>query len=403
MPKIFISYRRADSQYVIDGIHTELCKHFPEEDVFLDVESIPLGVDFDIYLRDQIAAYDVVLAIIGPDWERIMKDRAGQEDDFVRIEIENALQQNKIVIPVLVKEAEMPDFSDLPASIQGLQRKNNIRIRRKPDLSGDVKRLVDGITTALTYTAKRETLVRMKQQASTQTVSKAMLRPDKTILPDPFEWTYIPAGDVILKEGGYVPMGGEKFSVVDFYISKYPITNAQYAIYVDESGNVPDFWTDHNFNGSLQPVVGVSWHDAIGYCHWLSENIGYVITLPTEHQWQRAAQGDEKFIYPWGNVWDSNNSNANRRVGKTSSVLQYPEGASPYNVYDMSGNIWEWCLTDWNTGTHDRSGEEKIRVMRGGSWMSSTIHTQSEHRDSELDFVKSNTDGFRVCTAIPEL
>lgn len=76
MTKIFISYRRDDSQYVTDSIHDYLKAHFGDENVFLDVESIPFGVNFREYLAEQIAAHDVVLVIIGPDWARIMQERA---------------------------------------------------------------------------------------------------------------------------------------------------------------------------------------------------------------------------------------------------------------------------------------------------------------------------------------
>lgn len=382
MPKIFISYRRADSQYVIDGIHTELCKHFPEKDVFLDVQNIPLGVDFDIYLREQISAHDIVLVIIGNDWADIMKERANQDDDFVRIEIENALQQEKILIPVLVKGAEMPDFSDLPDSIQGMRRKNNISIRRKLDLTGDVKRLADGINEAMNFKLKRGTSVRMKQEAppqtpvgltSTSSVTKPKIlpHPDESILPDPFEWIHIPASDVTLEAGGYVPEAGQTFTVDDFYIAKYPLTNVQYGVYVAETGKNPDYWDDARFNQPLQPVVGISWHDAIAYCDWLSEKLRYNVSLPTEQQWQLAAQGNDKLIYPWSNRWDStlcNHDVDEMSIGRTTPVNQYPGGASPFWVMDMSGNVREWCLTDYESGSQDTNNNVVRRVLRGGGW-----------------------------------
>src|SRR5690348_16174629 len=98
MPKIYISYRRKDSQFVTDGIYEYFKGKFGSENVFLDVGSIPLGVDFRVYLREQIMAHDAVLVIIGPEWGRIMIERDG-ETDFVRTEIENALQQKKMIIP----------------------------------------------------------------------------------------------------------------------------------------------------------------------------------------------------------------------------------------------------------------------------------------------------------------
>lgn len=145
MPKIFISYRRMDSGSEADIIHNYMMRHFGKNNVFIDVESIPVGRNFRNYLSEQVASNDVVLVIIGSEWARIMKERAHQDNDFVRIEIESALAQHKLVIPVLVKGAKMPDFTDLPASINELQWLNSIEIRRKPDLDDDCAKLAEGI------------------------------------------------------------------------------------------------------------------------------------------------------------------------------------------------------------------------------------------------------------------
>ena len=189
MPKIFISYRRDDTQYVTDSIYDHMIRHFGEDNIFLDVENIPFGINFRKYLAQQVAFNDVVLVIIGPDWARIMQERAEQDNDFVRIEIESALQQEKLVIPVLVKDAQMPNFSDLPDSLSELQWLNLAPIRRKPDLDEDCKRLAEGIKQALGVTESEPTLVVTKKSPS----STPGLPPVPSILPPPFEWVHIPA------------------------------------------------------------------------------------------------------------------------------------------------------------------------------------------------------------------
>lgn len=143
--KIFISYRRADTPYVTDHIYDYMRVQFGEGNVFLDVGSVPFGVDFRQYLNEQIADHEVVLVMIGPQWAQMIRDRAGRTDDFVRIEIESALRLNKLIIPVRVMGAELPDFSTLPASIQDLQWRNAAEIRRQPDFAGDCARLAQGI------------------------------------------------------------------------------------------------------------------------------------------------------------------------------------------------------------------------------------------------------------------
>jgi formylglycine-generating enzyme required for sulfatase activity len=226
------------------------------------------------------------------------------------------------------------------------------------------------------------------------------------ILPKPFAWCEIPAGKVTLEEGGYIPKGGQTFDVPAFAIAKYPVTNAQYAKFIKAGGyqekrwwtdegwealtqgiawdsssssfkptgkvwTEPRYWTDKNFNGAEQPIVGISWYEAVAFCTWLRELSGENVTLSTEQQWQRAAQGDDGRDYPWGNTFDKTccNSNVDQSgIGKTTPVRQYEgKGDSPFKVVDMSGNVFEWCLTDYKSGSHLVDGTD-VRVLRGGSW-----------------------------------
>ncbi len=214
------------------------------------------------------------------------------------------------------------------------------------------------------------------------------------LLPQPFEWVDIPAGRVtLITEKGwaknYIPEGKSRtFDVPAFSIAKYPITNAQYAKFVEAVGYSrkqwwtdagwqareqgsraePRYWRDSQWNGADYPVVGVSWYEAVAFCRWLAEATGEAVILPTEQQWQRAAQGDDGRTYPWGNQEpDERLCNFGGNVGHTTPVTQYPAGASPYGVMDMSGNVWEWCLTAVETGRNDLDGTD-VRVLRGGSW-----------------------------------
>src|SRR5574337_1053520 len=155
MNKILICYRRKDSADVTGRIYDRLRQEFGPETVFKDVDSIHLGVDFRIYLDEQVACCDVFLAVIGRDWIRKQgtkaKSRLDDPEDFVRIEIESALKRHIPVIPVLVRGASIPSASKLPISIQELTYRNGIPVRPDPDfhrdmdrLIGDVKRHVQG-------------------------------------------------------------------------------------------------------------------------------------------------------------------------------------------------------------------------------------------------------------------
>jgi hypothetical protein len=116
MTKIFISYRRADSQDFTDRLFEYMGKHFGDHNVFQDVgdsTKIPLGVDFVEYIAEQISQCDIILVVIGEQWLRILQERENRFDDFVRIEVESALKQNKVVIPILKSGANIPTLSKI--------------------------------------------------------------------------------------------------------------------------------------------------------------------------------------------------------------------------------------------------------------------------------------------------
>lgn len=388
MPKIFISYRRADSQYVTDIVYDKMAQHFGKEDVFLDVGSIPFGVDFRTYLNEQVASHDVVLVIIGSDWARIMQERADSQNDFVRIEIESALKQGKLVIPVLVKNASMPDFSDLPESIRELQWRNSARIRRQPDLENDCTLLAAGMKQF--FQTNSQTPATVKQSIITS----------KSLMPAPFDWIEIPGKD--------------------YSIAKYPVTNAQFAKFIEAGGYKndkwwteaglkhrnentwaePRYWQDSKWNGITQPV-GVSWYESVAFCLWLSEAIGDKIMLPTEAQWQYAAQGNDGRTYPWGNKWNAdlcNNNVDSKGIGKTTPVTQYEgKGDSPFGVVDMAGNVWEWCLTDYDKKTNKINSNAISRVLRGGPWNGyGTGNFLCDFRYGNDPHIRYYNNGFRV-------
>jgi hypothetical protein len=133
MANIFINYRREDSIGSAGRLHDRLAQTFGQKNLFMDVDSIPAGVDFVADLNSQVAACDVVLVVIGPNWLDA-KDETGQRrldnpDDFVAIEIAAALARNIRVIPVLVDGARMPKADKLPDAIKPLVRRNAVEVR----------------------------------------------------------------------------------------------------------------------------------------------------------------------------------------------------------------------------------------------------------------------------------
>jgi formylglycine-generating enzyme required for sulfatase activity len=147
--------------------------------------------------------------------------------------------------------------------------------------------------------------------------------------------------------------------------------------------------------------VGVSWYEAIAFCKWLSEASGESILLPSEAQWQRAAQArpdgsDSCLTYPWGNDFDLNCCNTEESdIGHTTPVTKYLDGASPCGVMDMSGNVWEWCLTAYYAGKDDLDGTN-IRTRRGGSSSSYQDGARAVYRDLGFPLNRNNNIGFRL-------
>ena len=131
--KIFINYRRDDLGATAGRLHDRLAQTFGRENLFMDVDHIPAGVDFVDYLPSQVAACDVFLAVIGPNWLDAKDDdgrrRFDNPDDFVAIEIAAALARNIRVIPVLIDGARTPKADKLPDSIKPLVRRNAVEVR----------------------------------------------------------------------------------------------------------------------------------------------------------------------------------------------------------------------------------------------------------------------------------
>jgi formylglycine-generating enzyme required for sulfatase activity len=146
----------------------------------------------------------------------------------------------------------------------------------------------------------------------------------------------------------------------------------------------PFFWEDPHWNAPNLPVVGVSWFEAEAYTNWLKVITGKPYRLPTEAEWEKAARGPQNSLWPWGNAWDGalcNNADKDtkEKLGRTSPVGMYPNGASPCGAQDMTGNVWEWCYDWYAEDTYkNRSGQDvknptgpesgAARVVRGGSW-----------------------------------
>lgn len=200
----------------------------------------------------------------------------------------------------------------------------------------------------------------------------------------------------------------------DFWIDKYEVTNAHYKKCVDmgrcQPPNPTSSETHAAYYGNAQydnyPVIYISWNDAKTFCDWVGKR------LPTDAEWEKAARGPITGSgagreYPWGGEFDQTRVNSDHVLGDTTPVGKYPQGASPFGVMDMGGNVWEW-VADWydaNYYSHSprddpqgpASGE--YRVLRGGAWGSLTFTTRGSFRFGGTPDEREDYIGFRCATS----
>ena len=226
------------------------------------------------------------------------------------------------------------------------------------------------------------------------------------------EMVYIPRGSFIMRspedkdENTDAESLQHQVTLQPFYMSKYPITQTQYQAIM---GNNPS-----NFIGGSRPVERVSWHDATKFCRKLSEKTGKIYTLPSESQWEYACRAGTTTPFYFGETitselvnYDGNYPYGNAPKGKyrqeTTDVGTFPPNA--FGLYDMHGNVWEWCLDVWHDNYNgaptdgsawETEGDNNRRLLRGGSWYFNSWDCRSAWRIYYYADDRINTWGFRI-------
>ena len=223
----------------------------------------------------------------------------------------------------------------------------------------------------------------------------------------------IPAGEFLMgsdkrkdKEARDNELPQHRVRLEEYAIGKYPLTVAEYGMFVEATHRAaPRDW-DTQKKRPEHPVVYVSWEDVQAYAKWLGEVTGEKWRLPSEAEWEKAARGTDGRIYPWGNEWDASRANTwEKGPHETTPVGSYPQGASPYGVMDMAGNVWEWTNTVYKEYPYDAGdGREDVnsintRVLRGGSWGGISGLARAASRFSNWQDVSNNYGGARLAVS----
>lgn len=215
------------------------------------------------------------------------------------------------------------------------------------------------------------------------------------------EWLDIPAGQVTVEGIGTL-------DVESFKIAKYPVTNAQFAEFIQDDGYKNIGWWEglaqtggspraSDWKESDCPKLEVTWFEAVTFGNWLGDQLDAKVRLPTEWEWQWAAAGDSGWAYPYGSVFDSATCNTKESgIARTNAVTTYAAVETYFGTVDMSGNVWEWCLNKGAAPYSVDIGGSENRALRGGSWNQAAKNAEVSFRASRTPRTRAFNIGFRV-------
>ena len=429
MTQVFLSYSRKDISF-IGRLAADLKN--AGIDVWYDVSRIAGGARWRSEIENALRNSQYVIVVLSPD---------SIVSEWVEREFLFSSNLRRKVIPLMYRACELPlNYVDLNyIDVQGDNYGRNFgELLKALNADSTVSTLPSSRAEADSFPWKRQyllmgggallaavllgSLLLRGSFAPGPTPTEGLLTPTLTAIlvsatPAPPEITdaqgvdmvLVPAGTFILGSniGNFNERPPHEVELDAFYIDIYEVTNSAYEACVDTGkctspglnalgAFLTSYYDDPQY--ADYPVVYVNWFQARKYCEWRGAE------LPTEAQWEKAARGTDGPTYPWGPYITCIRANYGGCTNLTSAVGSFQEGVSPYEVYDMAGNVWEW-VADWYSDTYYQTSpfpanpqgpaDGQFRVLRGGSFVDDENSQRSSHRQGELPEQFNWNIGFR--------
>ncbi|MEM7060560.1 MAG: SUMF1/EgtB/PvdO family nonheme iron enzyme [Pseudomonadota bacterium] len=457
--RIFISYRRGYDNGEARSLYYQLERHFERDNLFMDVDDIPIGDDFVIHLDNQVAQCQALIAVIGRGWVQPENvKRLHTENDFVRIELEAALKRGTQIpiIPLLIDKVKLPDKSELPKVLRKLTDRNGVEIDHSSYASIIERRLYPALRRLLDEEnrsptgpdSSKSTVViteRTTAKPANNNPASSEAEPPEIVVetwdgatpmqelppntrfrehPDFPDMVVLPTGAFHMgspnAELGRLDQEGpqRRVKVPSFAMAETTVTFDQWYACVDDGWELsnpdPD---DESWGRGDRPVINVSWSDAQEFISWMNSKSGCssdAYCLPSEAKWEYACRAGTTTAYSFGSGIGTHQAVFRDEVearGMTLPVRSL-EAANPWGLRHMHGNVWEWTEDVW----HDHylgapktdvpwnpepiRGDE-ARTVRGGSWYTSPRSLRSATRLREPFDRRVNDVGFRVARLLP--
>lgn len=404
--KIFLSYRRDDSAFAAQSIHDRLSQRFGQQSVFMDVDSIPPGVDFRDHIGESIAECKIMIVIIGVNWlkpGRSGEARLGPDGDYVRIEIESAHDHGLRLLPVLIGKATMPTVDKLPEKIKSLAYRQASFLRTGRDYQRDL----DNIIRAVEHLAADRMHGQQHKPGTTHETSSGIR---EIVLPTGVFEMGSPDSD------SYAGDDEKPQRMVripeSLSMSITPITQGEYEGVL--ATNPSKYLGDPGC-----PVETLSLGDAAVFCNALSQAEGLLpfyevrdqriivaggsgYRLPREFEWEYACRAGTKTRWSFGD--DESRADEFAWFDENSDETTQPVGAkapNPWGLHDMHGNVWELC---WDVPQRHGAVSATPASMsppgdcsiRGGCFRDPRWGIRSAYRSGLRVAVRSGRIGFRV-------